>query len=115
MRIRQHRSIRSWLTLTAVSAVAASGLAVISAAGAAGSEVDVITVIPNSGTAIGETTEGSSSGLALVGKFTDTGNPGGANTNCSPTLYSTTIDWGDGTTSAGTVVCEYAATLAARL
>lgn len=114
MRTRRHRSIRSWLTLTAVSAVAGSGLALISAASAAADE-DHITVIPNSGTAIGEVTEGNGSGLALVGKFTDTGNPAGANTNCSPTLYSASIDWGDGTTSAGVVACEYAGTLAARL
>ena len=102
MRTRRHRSIRSWLTLTAVSAVAGSGLALISAASAAADE-DHITVIPNSGTAIGEVTEGNGSGLALVGKFTDTGNPAGANTNCSPTLYSASIDWGDNQTSAGTV------------
>src|SRR6266550_2933462 len=108
---RKHRSIRSWLALTAVSATAASGLAVLSAGGAAATITEAITVVPSSGTAI-TVQEGDSTGPTLVGKFTDSDNFG-ANTNCSPTLYSATIHWGDNTSNLGTVVCEHAGTTTA--
>jgi len=46
MRLRNHRSIQSWLAITAVSAAAASGLAIAGVTTAA-AETGVITVTPD--------------------------------------------------------------------
>jgi len=111
MRLRNHRSIQSWLAITAVSAAAASGLAIAGVTTAA-AETGVITVTPASGLGdFTEQTEGDS-GSGVVGKFTDSDNTG-PNTNCSSVLYEATIHWGDGTSSAGTVSCEHAPILTA--
>ena len=63
---------------------------------------DKITVTPDSGTAI-TAVEGSNV-EQLVGTFTDTGRPGGG--ACNTEDYVATINWGDGSTSTGTVSCE---------
>ncbi len=98
-------SVRTWLALTAISAAAASGLAMIGATGAAAVNLRTITVMPNSGQGIGELNEGDSRG-ALVGKFIDSTNTG-PTTNCSYRFYDAFINWGDGSTpTKGTITCE---------
>lgn len=103
MGVVRRRSIRTWLALTAAAAAAASGLSLIGAAGA-GATARTITVSPGSGQAIGELVEGSSRGT-LAGKFVDSTNTG-ANTNCAYEFYESTIHWGDGSTSPGSITCE---------
>ena len=104
MRRGRHHSIRFWLAITAAAAAAASGLALVGAAGASATEPDgVITVIPQSGEAI-TGVEGSGTDLSLVGKFTDSGNIQ-PNVDCTVS-YNAVIHWGDDTTSAGLVACE---------
>ena len=63
---------------------------------------DKITVTPDSGIAI-SAVEGSNV-EQMVGTFTDTGRPGGG--ACNTEDYVATINWGDGSTSTGTVSCE---------
>ena len=110
MRLRRYRSLQSWLAITAVSAAAASGLAMATVTTAA-AETGVITVTPSSGAgSFTELTEGDSRS-GVVGTFTDSDNTG-PNTNCSG-LYAATIHWGDGTSSTGSVTCEYAPILTA--
>lgn len=94
-------SIRTWFALSAASALAASGLALVSTVGAGAILVRTITVVPGSGDAIGELNEGNSSQAVTVGKFFDSGKPA-----CTYQFYDALIHWGDGTSSNGTVTCE---------
>jgi hypothetical protein len=101
------RSIRASLAYVGMAAATASAFVVLQsgAAFAVGTVVpDAITVTPDSGTAA-TAQEGDSTGSVLVAKFTDTGNSLLTDVNCQE-HYVATINWGDGSTSTGTVTCE---------
>jgi hypothetical protein len=97
------RSIRASLAYLGMAAATASALVVLQN-GVAFAAPDTITLMPDSGTAI-TVREGVNTGSTLVGKFTDTGNSLQTDVNCNE-LYVATINWGDGTSSTGTVTCE---------
>ena len=102
------RSIRASVAYLGIAAATATALVGLQTGAAfATSVADKITVTPDSGTAI-TVIEGSNTGSQLVGKFTDTGRPGGG--ACVVDGYVATINWGDGVSSAGTVTCERDAT-----
>jgi hypothetical protein len=106
------RSIRASLAYVGMAAATASALVVLQsgAAFAVGTVVpDAITVAPDSGNAA-TAQEGDSTGNFLVATFTDTGNS--IDVNCEE-QYVATINWGDGSTSTGTVTCERVILLAA--
>jgi hypothetical protein len=99
------RSIRASLAYLGMAAATASALVVLQ--NGVAFAADAITVIPDSGSASENAItvlEGVNTGSKLVGKFTDTGNAL-PDVNCSE-LYVATINWGDGTSSTGTVTCE---------
>jgi hypothetical protein len=99
------RSIRASLAYVGMAAATASALVVLQSGVAFGTSAaaDKITVTPDSGTAA-TVLEGASTGDLVVGTFTDTGRPGGR--ECNTEGYAATINWGDGSTSTGTVTCE---------
>jgi hypothetical protein len=100
------RSFRASLAYVGMAAATASALVVLQsgAALAVSATPDAITVTPASGTAP-TVEEGNASARTLVGKFTDTGRPGGG--GCNTESYVATIDWGDGSNSTSTSMsCE---------
>lgn len=101
MRVHRHRSVRSWLALTASAAAAASGLAVLGSATAfAQPPPDQVVFAPGTTHSVDEGTGNVDAGQ--VAQFLD----GGALTTCSPADYSADINWGDQTDhSAGTITC----------
>jgi hypothetical protein len=98
------RTIRASLAYVGMAAATASALVVLQSGVAFAA--DAITVTPDSGTAA-TVLEGDSTGNLLVAKFTDTGNAP-EDVNCEE-QYVATINWGDGSTSTGTVSCEMTA------
>ena len=101
------RSVRASLAYVGMAAATASALVVLQsgvAFGASAVAADTITVTPDSGTAA-TVQEGDSTGSLLVATFTDTGNSVGTDVNCEE-QYVATINWGDGSSSTGTVTCE---------
>jgi len=103
MRTLGHRrSIRTWLALTATSAAAASGLAVLGSATAFAQTPPPDSVLFAPGTT--HTAEEGSNNVDgwQVAQFVDTG----ALATCTPTDYSADVNWGDNTDhSAGTITC----------
>jgi hypothetical protein len=100
------RTIRASLAYVGMAAATASALVVLQsgAALAVSATPDAITVTPASGTAL-TVGEGNAAARILVGKFTDTGRPGGG--GCNTESYVATIDWGDGSNSTSTSMsCE---------
>src|SRR5437016_3589308 len=93
-----HRSIRTWLALTATSAAAASGLAVLGST-TAFAQGSVVFLPGSTHTAV----EGPNNVDSWqVAEFVDTG----ALATCTPADYSADINWGDATEhSAGTITC----------
>jgi len=99
------RSMRASLAYVGMAAATASALVVLQSGVAFGSvAADAITVTPDSGTAA-TAQEGNTTGNILVATFTDTGNSFLTDVNCQEP-YVATINWGDGSTSTGTVTCE---------
>src|SRR2546423_8281077 len=98
-------SKRSSFTRRALPA-AAIGLGVTAGIVGASASTSPIAVLAASGQAISEVTEGNETGLTVVGKFTDATNPAVV-TNCSQSLYSVTIHWGDGSSNDGVYACEH--------
>jgi hypothetical protein len=96
------RSIRASLAYVGMAAATASALVVLQS-GVAFAD-DAITVVPGSGTPITTVQEGNFTALQVVGKFKDTGRPGGG--ACNTQGYVATINWGDGSKGTGTVSCE---------
>jgi hypothetical protein len=103
MRTLGHRrSIRTWVTLTATSAAAASGLAVLGNATAFAQTPPPDSVLFAPGTT--HTAEEGPNNVDgwQVAQFVDTG----ALATCTPTDYSADVNWGDNTDhSAGTITC----------
>jgi hypothetical protein len=99
------RSVRASLAYVGMAAATASALAVLQSGMAFGAAViaDKITVTPGSGSPV-TVQEGDNTGGVLVATFTDTGNS--VRVNCEE-QYVATINWGDGSTSTGTVTCEF--------
>jgi hypothetical protein len=96
------RSLRASLAYIGMAAATASALVVLQN-GVAFAD-DAITVTPASGTPF-TVGEGNMAVRKVVGKFTDTGNPGGG--DCNTQQYVATINWGDGSSSTGLVSCEF--------
>ncbi len=103
MRTLGHRrSIRTWLALTATSAAAASGLAVLGSATAFAQTLPPDSVLFAPGTT--HTAEEGPNNVDAwqVAQFVDTG----ALATCTPADYSADVNWGDNTDhSAGTITC----------
>jgi hypothetical protein len=95
------RSLRASLAYVGMAAATASALVVLQ--GGPAFAADAITVTPDSGTPT-TVQEGDSTGNLLVATFTDTGNAPDE-VNCAE-HYVATINWGDGSSSTGTVTCE---------
>jgi hypothetical protein len=95
------RSLRTSLAYIGMAAATASALVVLQN-GMAFAD-DAITVTPASGTPF-TVGEGNLAVRKLVGTFTDTGNPGGG--VCNTQQYVATINWGDGSSSPGSISCE---------
>ena len=103
MRLHGHRSIRSWLALTAGAVATASTLALLGSATAFAQTPppDEVIFAPGTNHTAEEGTGNVDAGE--VAQFVD----GGALATCTPTDYSADINWGDTTDhSAGTVTCQ---------
>ena len=97
-----HRSIRTWLALTATSAAAASGLAVLGSTTAFAQTPPPDTVFFAPGTPHTAVEGPNNVDSWQVAEFVDTG----ALATCTPADYSADINWGDTTEhSAGTITC----------